>query len=380
MLNITAQHSSEGAKTYFSRSDYYEKDSQELIGQWGGKGSILLGLFGEVCKNHFDNLCDNLNPRTGKPLTSITRENRRVGYDFTWSAPKSVSVVHALTGDERILEAFRASIQETMSEMESDMQTRVRKDDEDKNRNTGNLVWSEFVHRTSRPVNGTVDPQLHSHVFAFNATFDPVESKWKAGQFGKIKGDGYYWQAVQQTRFATHLQKLGYSIHKTKNAFDIDGVPGTVLEKFSRRTGLIEKIADKLGITDPRAKAKLGASTREAKLDAIPYSELIESWDKRLTTEERAALVEAKREPIKASFNNAVHADFAASHLFERASVLDERRLLTLALRHGIGEVTPEGVQAEVDKLGLLKRVVSDRMLVYSTTFNGTYHAWRAFL
>jgi conjugative relaxase-like TrwC/TraI family protein len=363
MLNVTVQRSSEAAKSYFAKSDYYS-EGQELVGNWGGKGAILLGLFGEVDRKAFEKLCDNLNPRTGKSLTPITRGNRRAGYDFTWSAPKSVSVTHALTGDERIVQAFRDSIHDTMSEMEEDMQSRVRKGRVEQDRTTGNLVWSEFVHLTSRPVNGMPCPQLHAHCFAFNATFDAVESKWKAGQFGKIKGDGYYWQAVQQARFANRLQELGYSVRKTKDAFEISGIPDAVLKKFSLRTSQIEEVAEKLGITDPKAKAKLGATTREAKLSAIPYPELVGRWDKQLLPAERKALLVARGKPKKPAYQNATHATYAAEHAFERASVIDQRRLLTLALRHGICEVTPEGVRAEVNKLGLLKREDDGKLLV----------------
>ena len=150
MLNVTPQKSSEAAKSYFAKSDYYS-EGQELVGNWGGKGSILLGLFGEVDRKAFENLCDNLDPCTQKPLTPITRGNRRTGYDFTWSAPKSVSVVHAMTGDERIVQAFRDSIDDTMSEMEADMQTRVRKEKAQQDRTTGNMVWAEFVHLDALP-------------------------------------------------------------------------------------------------------------------------------------------------------------------------------------------------------------------------------------
>ena len=363
MLNVTAQKSSEAAKSYFAKSDYYS-EGQELVGNWGGKGSILLGLFGEVDRKAFENLCDNLDPRTQKPLTPITRGNRRTGYDFTWSAPKSVSVVHAMTGDERIVQAFRDSIDDTMSEMEADMQTRVRKGKAQQDRTTGNMVWAEFVHLTSRPVNGMPCPQLHSHVFAFNSTYDAVESKWKAGQFGKIKGDGYYWQAVQQARFANRLQELGYSVRKTKDAFEISGIPDSVLKKFSLRTMQIESVAQKLGITDPKVKAKLAATTREAKLGSIPYPDLVERWNGQLLPAERQALLDAPGEPKKLPQEDAAHARYAVDHIFERASVVDERRLLTLALRHGIGNVTPEGVRAAVNKLGLLKREEAGKMLV----------------
>src|ERR1700752_100548 len=106
MLNITVQHSAQAAKEYFSRSDYYS-EGQELIGNWGGKGALLLGLSGEVQKRDFDALCDNLHPQTGQQLTALTRDNRRIGFDFTFSSPKSASVVQAVTDDERIVQAFR---------------------------------------------------------------------------------------------------------------------------------------------------------------------------------------------------------------------------------------------------------------------------------
>jgi conjugative relaxase-like TrwC/TraI family protein len=53
--------------------------------------------------------------------------NRRVLYDFTFDAPKSVSLAYELGGDERIMDEFRAAVADTMSEMEGAMMTRVRK-------------------------------------------------------------------------------------------------------------------------------------------------------------------------------------------------------------------------------------------------------------
>src|SRR5947209_1964633 len=81
-----------------------------------------------------------------------TRAERRVGYDFTFSVPKSVSLLYGRTGDHHILEAFRSSVNETMLEMEAEMKTRVRTGGQDENRVTGNMVWGEFIHTTSRPV------------------------------------------------------------------------------------------------------------------------------------------------------------------------------------------------------------------------------------
>jgi conjugative relaxase-like TrwC/TraI family protein len=364
MLNITAQKNAEGAKAYFAKSDYYASvDEQEISGEWGGRAAVLLGLHGKVDKTDFDHLCDNLHPTTGEPITKITGEGRRVGYDFTWSAPKSVSVLHAMTGDDAILQAFRASVRETMDEMEAEMQTRVRKGNQDTDRTTGNWVWSEFVHLTSRPVNNVPCPQLHIHCFAQNMTFDVAEEQWKAGQFGQIKSYGYYWQAVQQASFARQLEEMGYCTRHTKDAFEIVGVPQSVNDRFSQRTSVIERVAAKLGITDPRQKAKLGATTREKKDSSIPYRELVELWNEWLTPDERVALLAvadktgARERPV----DNQRHSSFAVNHTFGRTAIAEERRLFTLALRHGVGEVTPDGVRDCFGNLGLLKREIAGR-------------------
>src|SRR4029077_11157068 len=106
MIRISQQESAKGAKRYYATADYYSQ-GQEIVGRWGGKGASRLGLDGMVDKFSFERLCDNQDPRTGEPLTVLTRTERRVGYDFTFSVPKSVSLLYALSGDQNILEAFR---------------------------------------------------------------------------------------------------------------------------------------------------------------------------------------------------------------------------------------------------------------------------------
>src|ERR1700688_3905255 len=127
MIRITQQDSAKGAKSYYSTADYYT-EGQELVGSWGGKGASRLGLEGTVDQFSFDRLCDNLDPRTGTPLTGRKRTERTVGYDFTFSVPKSVSLLYAMSGDQGIMDAFRASVDETMREIEAEMKTRVRRE------------------------------------------------------------------------------------------------------------------------------------------------------------------------------------------------------------------------------------------------------------
>src|SRR5580700_1689887 len=294
MIRISQQNSAAGAKRYYAAADYYT-EGQELVGSWGGKGADRLGLAGTVDKFSFERLCDNLHPQTGEPLTVRTRSERTVGYDFTFSVPKSVSLLYALSGDQGILDAFRGAVDETMREMEAEMKTRVRRDFQDTDRTTGNMVWAEFIHTTSRPVDGIPDPQLHAHCFVFNTTFDPEEERWKAGQFRDLKSDAPYFQAAFRVRLANKLQDIGFGVERKRDDFEIAGIPKDVLGRFSRRTAVIEKVAQERGITDPDRKAELGAETRENKGEPLAWAALRKEWNARLSDEERQQLAAVHR-------------------------------------------------------------------------------------
>jgi conjugative relaxase-like TrwC/TraI family protein len=227
MIHITQQDCARDAKRYYAVADYYS-EGQESIGSWGGKAASRLGLTGMVDKFSFERLCDNLHPHAGTALTARTNIDRTVGYDFTFS----VSLLYAMSSDQDILEAFRGAVDETMREMEAEIKTRVRKKRQDTDRTTGNMAWVEFIHTTSRPVDGIPDPQLHAHVFVFNTTFDEEESRWKAGQFRDLKRDAPYFQAAFRVRLANRLQDLGFGVEPKRDDFEIAGIRPDVLKRF----------------------------------------------------------------------------------------------------------------------------------------------------
>jgi conjugative relaxase-like TrwC/TraI family protein len=112
--------------------------------------------------------------------------NRRAGYDFCFSVPKSVSLYLVETGDRTVEQLIHESFKETMLDIEKRMETRVRGKGDDgqvrnEERTTGNLIYASFVHTETRPIDGIPDPHYHIHAFTFNATYDPEEERWKSG-------------------------------------------------------------------------------------------------------------------------------------------------------------------------------------------------------
>ncbi len=349
MLRIIQNSSAAGAMGYYTQADYYS-EGQELVGGWKGEAAKRLGLSGEVQKDVWDALCQNLHPETGQTLTQRQKEHRRVGYDFNFHVPKSVSVLYGLTKDERILEAFRQSVDETMRDMESDMQTRIRKNGMNDKRVTGNMAWGEFVHFTSRPVDGVPDPHLHAHCFVFNTTWDHKEAAWKAGEFADLKRDAPYFEAQFHSRMSRRLAELGIAIERTKMGWGVAGVPTSALKRYSRRTAVIEAEAERRGIHDPAAKSQLGAATRKRKQKHLTFEQLQTEWDARLSAEERSAIAVVNSSiggPAIGEDGSIAHeaVHYAAEHCFERAAVVPERTLLAAAMRYAFGKASPEAVE-----------------------------------
>lgn len=313
MLRIIERHGAAETAKYFEVSlattDYYTRE----CGTWGGKGAQRLGLVGEVRREDFVALANNKAPGKEETLTVRLKEDRRTGYDFCFAVPKSVSVYLAETGDKVVERMIHDSFTETMADIEARIETRVRIDGQDRDRTTGNIVYAFFVHNTSRPIDGICDPHYHIHGYVFNATFDPEEERWKAGQFGTIKADAPFYEAAFNARLADKLLVAGYGVRRTDRSFELASVTRGLIEKFSKRTRQIEQfakehhkvlyaqaraLAEKSGMefadAFARVKDQLGAKTRKKKTEAtLGPDEQLANWRAQMTPEERASLRQA---------------------------------------------------------------------------------------
>jgi conjugative relaxase-like TrwC/TraI family protein len=281
--------------------------------------------------------------------------HRRVAYDFTFSVPKDISVLAYTTGDQRIVDAFHESCRYTMREVERDTCVRDRKHGADGDRKSGNLVVAEFRHDTSRPVGAHVpDPHLHNHYVVFNASYDPVEKKFKAVQFGELKRDGPYYQEVQINRFCTSLREMGYRTIPARSGFyRLEGVPTTVSQNFSKRSVQIEQEIARRGLAKGSKLAKdVTLKTRQHKIKGLSRDQLVREWKSAIDPKDWTALEKVRAGAVaplaKEGISHATAIRNAAEHCFERRSVRD-KQVLQAALKIGRGEVDVEKLKQELD-------------------------------
>lgn len=75
--------------------DYYSGRG-EAAGEWMGSDAGVLGLAGEVDEAGFSALMEGRDPVAGGPLGRHAGRSTVAGFDLTFSAPKSVSVLFAI--------------------------------------------------------------------------------------------------------------------------------------------------------------------------------------------------------------------------------------------------------------------------------------------
>ena len=411
MLRPNISKSAFSAKQYFrnelTRGDYYAGNT--VAGHWHGKAASLLGLDKNLAKEEFYDLVSNKHPVTKKRITKYNRKDRRCGFDFTFNAPKSLSLVHeyANATDPKLAKELREvwdrSVHETMSEIEQNVQARVRKNGAAReDRTTGNFIYAAFNHYSTRPTQktGLPDPHLHTHAFILNLTFDHDEKVWKAIEFYDVmSGNRPYFERAFHARLARRLTKMGYTIRKKGRYWDIAGMDTETLKKFSNRTEEIEDYARAMGIVDDKDKDKLGFFTRKAKLKNMDEESLRKEWMDRLTPEEKKAIKNARntcpdleysascsrsstgtrsqttktQKAPKTNAGNVTKAvNFALDHVFERKSTISLLKLQETALIAGFGLITPEAVESEIrSRSDVIIRKLNGRAMVTTKSVLG---------
>lgn len=356
MFSASALKNQTVAKEYFdehlSHNDYYTEGEVEP-GRWIGLGAEQLGLEEGSIVNRaaFLSLCEGQHPSTNQRLTQ--RQNaagrRRVLFDFTCSAPKSVSIMAVTMNDPRLVEAHQEAARVALKELECFAAARIRVQGANADRTTGNVVGAEFLHDSSR----ALDPQLHTHFTLFNATFDTKENRWKALQTSDIFAASRYGTEVYRHELIRRVRAIGYETE----GFEIKGVSEELKKRFSKRSAerdeVIARMEERLGRTlSDNEVSRAVHQSRSRKIKGIKTAEVREKQLAQMSPEEIAAL-RLLREPGVARsalepIGESAALDYATAHVFERASVVPETELLRCALVHGRGQVDLNNLKSQV--------------------------------
>lgn len=158
--------------------DYY-LDPDEPPGRWTGGGRHALGLDGNVDGADLRSLLEAAHPGSGARLGRRFGDSSARGFDATFSAPKSVSVLWALSPDAfvraEVLAAHDAAVHAALGWFERHGAVTRRGTDGVLQVDTLGITAAVFRQHTSR----TVDPQLHSHAI-ISAKVQDETGRWLA--------------------------------------------------------------------------------------------------------------------------------------------------------------------------------------------------------
>ncbi|MCA1656531.1 MAG: relaxase domain-containing protein, partial [Actinobacteria bacterium] len=267
------------------RDDYYSGRG-EAPGVWTGAGARGLGLEGRVSAGQFNALLVGSDPRA--PVERLRASNSQpevAALDLTFSAPKSVSVLHAVGPAEvsaALVECHEEAVQAALGFIEEEAVFVRRGRGGARFEHAGGLIAAAYRHRMSR----ALDPQLHTHVVGANLARGG-DGRYTAlhhpSLYRAARTAGFLYQAHLR---ATVRDRLGLEWGPVvKGAAELKAAPVAVLAVFSQRRSQVQAaIAERealIGRALTRAeRSQFGAiATRERK----QYGVATHTWREEVT-------------------------------------------------------------------------------------------------
>ncbi len=260
-----------GQERYYEKQvaqglDDYFTGRGESPGRWLGQGAADLGLRGTVEDGELSMLMEGRDPRTGVMLRE--QPVKVAALDLTFSAPKSVSVLHAVA-DERIAAELVAcheeAVEAALGYLEDTAVLVTRRASERLTLHAGGgFVTAAFRHRMSR----ALDPQLHTHCVSANLA-KAKDGRWTALHhptlYKAAQTAGYLYQAHLR---ALVSERLGLEWGQVrKGAAELQAIEQGVLEEFSKRRHEMRRAAEDggIGLGSKSASQAAALATRSRK-------------------------------------------------------------------------------------------------------------------
>ncbi len=358
-----------------SRGDYYlgeDGEAERPEGRWHGSPATLRALGidpeGPVGRKELVALMGGVAPGSEVAFRSVGGDGSRVaGIDVTFSAPKSVSALWAVSGAYRraqIEAAHRAAVDSAIDRVERDVPVVRRGHGGVVSECARGLVGARFVHTASRlsrgqeAEGGVPDPQLHTHflVLAAERADGRLVAVDSRELFCSARGNGAWYRA----ELAARLGDLGLEVRgrtgRGGRYFEVAGVPEALSARWSARSEDVARAArvfrQRYG-RDPRGSQELGAlATRTRGTKAVTSAVEVDSaWravgeEYGLTAGRAQALFGDRALETGRDLSRELLADVCADR-----STLSERDLWARAWELSAGACWPEQARGVVEDL-----------------------------
>jgi len=300
---------------YVEKELGYYLDRGEPAGRWQGRAVPRLQLGDTVDEETFLSLMAGEDPATGRALGTKHTDKTDRGFDVTCSAPKGVSVLFAVGGDDirrHVLAAHDAAVAAMVDWIDNHAHTRYRVNGKIRTFDAEGILVANFRHHTSR----VLDPQVHTHAVIVNRVASP-DGRWLALDARTIKKDQQTLSRLYHSGLRAEMtRRLGVRWNEPANGIaEIADIPADVLREFSQRTEAIDRRIDEkidrfeeANDREPTLRERWRLE-REAVLDTRPRKEgnadpitLEENWQNRLlqlglTSEELVTEAVARARP-----------------------------------------------------------------------------------
>ncbi|MFG6094999.1 MobF family relaxase [Leptothoe sp. ISB3NOV94-8A] len=359
----TSNLSAHQAAHYYSKEDYYSQEEGVSPSRWLGQGAKKLNLSGDVDTETFQQLLRG-QTTDGQNLFSrkVNVDKRRAATDFTFSAPKSVSIAALVQQDERVVKAHHQAVAKALSVLEKRYaQTRISTETGRQRIKTGNLITAVFTHGTSREV----EPQLHSHCVVLNST-QLDDGRWFSFSNEQAIANKKLLGQLYQNELAHLLKRQGYDIEpKSHGQFELKGYDPELLKAFSTRRKQIlslleewesegKKPTDSSGKeiqSEMLLREAANLKTRKNKPKVTSAERLLKGW-KAFVQLKGLELPELPGEGIAIANQKIVKAKSnlrpAIQHCGERDAVFCQTHLERFVFEHHLGEQSWEELESAI--------------------------------
>ncbi len=356
----------------YEKDNYYLKseDGKALDPERIGKGWEKLGAQGiTIDEEVYKTLKEGRDPKTGEQLVQAgVNGERRPGYNFTFSPDKSFTV-YAHTSPAaaaQVQDIHNKAVTDVMRYFEGDLaQCRYGHDGLVEPIKTGNILAMRVDHQ----VNREGDVQLHSHIVAFNQTYNSETEKWQALHSDAFHSDTM--TKLYENQLAYYAQEAGLAVEwklsdsgRTQYAA-LAGIPDKAIEVTSERARQVDEYVnahiDELKAKYPEAslgelKQIAAIETRKDKVsmtrEEIENQLTAKLAGAGLTRENIAAGVEAKAREFQEQkiettrMNEYEVLQQAAKSLTDYESAFSKQDLLKASVDISKGDVSINQIQA----------------------------------